>query len=235
MRHPAQIRAQGEQRATMAPFGRACGYRVLVLLMVVLTWSSIALCGEIHEAITKNDSAKVKELLKNDPNLVFSKDEDGFTPLHLAAANGHTGIVEFLLTTRAEVNSKDNAGSTPLHQAAAGQHNDIVELLLAQKADVDATDKHGLTPLHYAALSNNQDVVRSLLIHDANANIKDNEHGSTPLIIAVAKGNKKITELLLAHGADVNLADDYGTPLTWAIRMSHADVWDLLRQHGGHE
>jgi ankyrin repeat protein len=121
---------------------RVCGSRVFALLVLVLTWSSIALCGEIHEAVKNNDSAKVRGLIKNNPDLVFSKDEDGFTPLHLAAANGYKGMVEFLLTTKAEVNSKDNAGSTPLHQAATaeGQHSDLVELLLAHKADVDAAD-----------------------------------------------------------------------------------------------
>jgi uncharacterized protein len=215
--------------------GRAFGSRILVLLVLVLTWSGTALCGEIHAAVTKNDSAKVRDLIKNDPDLVFSRDEDGFTPLHLAAANGYKGIVEFLLTTKAEVNSKDNTGSTPLHQAAAGKHSDIVEMLLAQKADVDAADQHGLTPLHYATLANDQDVVKLLLTHGANANVKDNKHGNTPLIIAVAKGNKKAVELLLAHGADVNLADNDGTPLTWAMRTGHADVAGLLRQHGGHE
>src|SRR6185503_395937 len=122
----------------------------------MLTWSSLALCGEIHEAVKDNDIAKVRELIKNNPDLVASKDEDGFTPLHLAAANGYKGMVEFLLTTKAEVNSKDNAGSTPLHQATAaeGQHGDLVEVLLAHKADVNAADKHGLTPLHYATLAN---------------------------------------------------------------------------------
>jgi ankyrin repeat protein len=214
-------------------FERVRGSRVPLVFVLILTWSSLALCGEIHEAVKSNDSAKVRELIGNNPDLVFSKDEDGFTPLHLAAANGCKSIVEFLLTTKAEVNSKDNAGSTSLHQAAAaeGQHSDLVELLLAHKADVDAADKNGLTPLHYATLADNQDAVRSLLTHRANANVKDNKHGNTPLIIAVAKGNKKVAELLLAHGADVNLADNEGTPLAWATRTGHADVADLLRQH----
>jgi ankyrin repeat protein len=222
---------------TVTVFERARGSRVSLAFVLILTWSSVALCGEIHEAVTKNDGTKVRELIQNNPDLVFSKDEDGFTPLHLAAANGYKGLVEFLLTTKAEVNSKDNAGSTPLHQAAAaeGEHGALVELLLAHNADVDAADKHGLTPLHYATLANNQDVVKSLLTHGANANIRDNKNGNTPLIIAVAKGYKRVAQLLLEHGADVNLADNEGTPLAWATRTGHADVADLLRQHGGHE
>jgi ankyrin repeat protein len=110
-----------------------------------------------------------------------------------------------------------------------------VEVLLAHKADVNAADKHGLTPLHYATLANNRGVVKALLDHGANANAKDNEVGDTPLILAAGKGYKEVVELLLAHGADVNAADNIGTPLAWAMRTDHADVADLLRQHGGHE
>ena len=87
--------------------------------MLVLTLSSTALGGEIHEAVKANDLSKVKKLIKDNPDLIISKDEDGFTPLHLSAANGYKKIVELMLTNKADVNSKDKNGSTPLHRAAA--------------------------------------------------------------------------------------------------------------------
>jgi ankyrin repeat protein len=196
-----------------------------------------AMCQQIHEAVKDNNLPEIRLLIKNNPNLVLSKDEDGFTPLHLAAANGYKSMVEFLLSIKADVNAKDNAGSTPLHQAAAadGEHSDIVELLLARKADVNAADKQGLTPLHYALLADNPDVAIALLKHGANPNVKDNTAGHTPLILAAAKGYKQVTELLLMHGADVNASDDRGTPLAWAIRTDHANIANLLRQQGGHD
>lgn len=208
------------------------------LLALTLTmWSASAMCQQINKAVKDNNLPEVRQLLKNDPNLVASRDENGFTPLHLAAANGYESMVEFLLSTKADVNAKDNAGSTPLHQAAAadGEHRDIVELLLTHKADVNAADKQSLTPLHYALLADNPGVALTLLRHGADPNVKDNTAGHTPLILAVSKGYKQVTELLLVHGADVNAADDRGTPLAWAIRTGHANVADLLRQHGGHE
>jgi len=225
------------EKTMVTAFGRLFRFRTFVVFGFMLMWSSVALCGRIHEAVKNNESAKVRELIKNNPDLVFSKDEDGFTPLHLAAANGHKEIVEFLLTTKADVNARDNAGSTPLHQAAAaeGQHSDIVELLLKHGADVDAADRQWLTPLHYATLTDNQGAVRSLLNYGANPNAKDNKVGDTPLILAAGKGYKEVVEVLLAHGADVNLADNKGTPLTWATRTGHSDIADLLRKHGGHE
>jgi ankyrin repeat protein len=67
----------------------------------------------------------VKRLLKRDPDLVFTKDGKGATPLHVAASGGHAEIVAFLLANKADVNTKDNNGQTPLDCAA----NNIVDLL----------------------------------------------------------------------------------------------------------
>jgi uncharacterized protein len=216
---------------------RVSNFRVSLLIVLVLMSSRPAFCGKIHEAVKKDDKAKVRKLIGLDPDLVFSKDKDGFTPLHLAAANGNKDIAEFLLTAKADVNSRDNAGSTPLHQAEAakGDHADLVELLIEHRAEVDASDKHGLTPLHYGTLANNRNAVISLLNHAANVNVQANEGGATPLILAVGKGYKELVELLLAHGADVNLPDDRGTPLAWAKHAGHEDIAKLLGKQGGHE
>ena len=152
---------------------------------------------------------KVKSLIKDSPDLVFSKDEDGFTPLHLAAANGYKDIAELLLASKADIEAKDKSRSTPLHQAVASgaEHSDLVEVLIAHKADVNAADTNGLTPLHYATLADNGKIAKLLLIHGAHPDIRDKVDGNTPLIIAAGKGYKDVAEVLLANGADVNTAD----------------------------
>ena len=53
-----------------------------IVLMIILAWSSLAFCGEIHEAAKGGDLEKVKALLKANPDLVSSKDQAGATPLH---------------------------------------------------------------------------------------------------------------------------------------------------------
>jgi hypothetical protein len=83
--------------------------------LVALAWSSLAFCGEIQDAAIKGDLAKVKALLKDNPALVSSKDEDGWTPLHGAVINGHKDVVELLLlASKTEVNAKNNKDETPL-------------------------------------------------------------------------------------------------------------------------
>ena len=46
-------------------------------MLVALVWSSLAFCGEIHDAAKDGDLEKVKALLKDNPDLVNSKDNNG--------------------------------------------------------------------------------------------------------------------------------------------------------------
>lgn len=220
-------------------FGRPSSLRTfrLTAFVLALSLSNLAWAGEIHEAVKNNDLAKVRRLIKDSPDLVFNKDEDGFTPLHLAAANGYTEMADLLLANKADVNARDNSQSTPLHQAAAapGEHADLLQLLISHKSDVNAADTNGLTPLHYAALADNGKAVKLLLTNGAHPDVRERVDGNTPLIIATGKGYKDVAEVLLANGADVNAADKKGTPLAWAIHTGHPDIASLLRQHGGHE
>ena len=191
--------------------------------------------GKIRDAAGAGNLAKVKALLKDNPDLVFSKDNDDETPLHWAASRGHKDVAELLLANKAEVNAKDNGGSTPLHAAAGGGHKDVAELLLASKAEVNAKDNGGSTPLHYAAFGGYKDVAQLLLANKAEVDAKDNR-GRTPLQRAAVTGHRDVAELLLANKAEVNAkGDDNVTPLQAAVLKGNEDVAKLLRQHGGQD
>ena len=68
-----------------------------VVTMVALAWSSLGFGGEIHDAAKAGDLAKVKTLLKDNPDLVFSKDSYGRTPLHLVASSPKTSELEIVI------------------------------------------------------------------------------------------------------------------------------------------
>ena len=65
------------------------------------------------------------------------------TPLHWAVNEGHIDVVEFLLTSNADVNAKNALGATPLHLAAFKGNKGLARLLMNNKAQVNATNNDG--------------------------------------------------------------------------------------------
>jgi ankyrin repeat protein len=140
--------------------------RRAAVMLVALGWSSFAFCGEIHDAAKSGDLEKVKALLKNNPDFVFSRDDKyGGTPLQWTVVYGHKAVAELLLASKAEVNAKTITGQTPLHYAASKGHWDVTELLLANYAEVNSKATNGFTPLHEAALYGHKDVAELLRQH----------------------------------------------------------------------
>ncbi|XP_059609731.1 ankyrin repeat and sterile alpha motif domain-containing protein 1B-like [Phlebotomus argentipes] len=91
----------------------------------------------------------VQMLIRTHPNLLApyqSAERHNQTPLHLAARNGHTRVVEMLLAAGMDVNVVTAAGS-PLHEAALCGKDAVVRLLLTSGADLKVTDTSGRTPV----------------------------------------------------------------------------------------
>jgi ankyrin repeat protein len=159
-------------------------------------------CGPIHDAAKTGNLAKVKAILGENPELISSRDDDGWTPLHWAAVNGNGDVATFLLANKPEINAGNNIGGAALHIAAEFGAKAVVGLLLANGAEVNAGDRIGSTPLHEAAEFGNKKEVASLLSKGANVNAKG-FRGQTPLHAASAEGYRDVVQLLLAGKADV--------------------------------
>jgi ankyrin repeat protein len=84
------------------------------------------------------------------------------TPLHDAVSQGHTAIVELLITVGADVNAAMRKGETPLHWASHRGDLNTVQLLLAHGADPTAKDMAAQTPLDLARAQNHSAVAKVL-------------------------------------------------------------------------
>ncbi len=116
--------------------------------------------------------------------LLQSRDTGGDYPIHKAARNGHSGVVELILEyhpqavfLRMSLKGKPTypelgLGYTALHLAARGGHLDVLRILIDSGADIEArTDRSDLGAFHLAAAEGHEAVVRLLLQHSASAYI----------------------------------------------------------------
>lgn len=216
----------------------------------------------ILDAASLGDIEKVMTLVMDDPSLVESVDEYGYTALHRASSLGHIEIVRFLISRGADVNSRAN-DETPLYIAARYGNVEIAELLIKAGADPNARDDCNSTPLHEAVTSG-PEMIRLLVSAGADVNTLNSDgdapihmlygpqmyesakvlidagadihtkgfNGETPLHSAASECSE-LVNLLLEHGADIYAKDDYGrTPLNIAIQSGNEDCIRLLRDAG---
>lgn len=138
-------------------------FRNIVVLLVALAWNNFSFAGEIHDAAAKGDLEKVKSLLKDNPNLVFSSETNdtpllnGGMPLHFAVYNDQEAVAELLISNKADVNATNSGGATPLDLAAWKGYKDVTELLLTKGANLNGGDNNVGMALQLAVCGNHKD------------------------------------------------------------------------------
>mmetsp|Transcript_26150 Transcript_26150/g.34366 ORF Transcript_26150/g.34366 Transcript_26150/m.34366 type:complete len:435 (+) Transcript_26150:268-1572(+) len=100
---------------------------------------------DLLDACGAGSVALTRRLLRKgaDPNYQC---EDGWTPLHLAAAAGHVDIVAILIGHCATLDGLDFAGRTPLWWACYNGHLETVRCLIQRGADRSISDEEGYFP-----------------------------------------------------------------------------------------
>ena len=151
------------------------------------------------------------------------------TPLALAAARGHSEVVELLIQRRASTAASNlNCGETALHLAAAHGSQDCVKALLKGDAKADSNASYlSRTPLHAAASSGNLDVVKMFTDFYVDLNIVVPKSGDTPLHLAASRGHLQIVKWLVeGHRASNEELQFYDS----MVRQQYYQAWteDLL-------
>ena len=121
----------------------------------------------------KADDAKAGEDLLNRKHNVDVREQNGRTPLFIAASQGSEDFVELLVRHDAKIDAVDKFGNSPLYYAAAGNHVGVVEILLDGGANVNLQNRRGLTALMIAASEGHLATVQTLIDRKSDSSLTD--------------------------------------------------------------
>ncbi|KAL2912286.1 Transient receptor putative cation channel subfamily A member 1 [Polyrhizophydium stewartii] len=161
-----------------------------------------------------------------DPNLA---DDEGRSPLILAAAHGHGSTIKALLGAGALIDHRDNLGCTALHYAVAANSLEALDMLLSHGANMDFVDRSGDSLLHHAIRFGHREIAQRLIKRGHSPTIQ-NTTQMTPMHFAAKRGLAPIVISLFQRGADPTAVDGSGrTPLEY-VPDEFEDVADILKQ-----
>jgi len=157
---------------------------------------------ELFTAVLAGDVAKTAALLKSGADCNASN-EEGVTPLMLAAGAGQEEMVEMLIKAGAKVDSADVRGWTALFKAL----------------------------FNYEQNRGFPEIVSTLI--EAGANIEHQvAYGTRPLMIAAGYGEARVVEVLLAAGVDTAAMNEGGrSARTIAETKDYVEVVNQLHMH----
>lgn len=113
-----------------------------VLVIAVFSVSAGELEDQLFAVSKSGDTKQIKALLSKGADINLP-DENGLTPLIVAASEGKFDAVKLLLENEADIDQEERNGVTALMVASAQGHPKIVQLLLDNDAYVDVISSNG--------------------------------------------------------------------------------------------
>jgi len=183
----------------------------------------------LFQAALKGDK-EIMQLFIMHKDLINLRDkEDGFTPLIIAAANGHQEACEALLAAGADPRITDVRLCNALHSAAAMGKTAVVQTLVRFKELIEARSDTGFTPLLMAVDHGQAQCCEALIKAgaDATATVEGNN------ALHIAKGNLEVLRVFLGHKQLYEMTDKDGmTPLMQAAMQGHSEICEALVKAG---
>ncbi len=156
---------------------------------------------QLFNAVSKNDTVKVRELVKKGADVNAKYVENGWTPLFFACWDDHFGIAQLLIELGADVNVQNDAGYTP--EGIANWNLKIAKLLLESGANINFQSEvcgSSYTPLQWACCIKGVEMALLFVEYGADATFEDRD-GETAIdflkrLWSIEKLNKLCTYLL---------------------------------------
>ena len=182
-------------------------------------------CTALHH-IARTASG-VESILLDATCLVDVQDNNGNTPLILAAIEGFDEVIRRLILRGANANLVNNFGKAALHYLAMKNHWQAIHIIAASRADVNVTTRRGKTPLWYAVNNNRPEAVKTLLIANCTPEVVTIGCDAipSPVEVALNKGLYEIAKLLTLAGCAM------GPVSLWLKRVQVARSLHELEGH----
>ena len=176
------------------------------------------------EAAYVGDYPAVRRLV--DQGSDINMNQNGLTPLMLAAAGGHVDVVKYLGSKGADIHVEIQEGINALTMAS--ENLEVIMCLEKMGADLHANMAFMLS---LSAANGSLDVVEYLVEKGADVNIGISDR-LAPVACAAAQGHLDTVKYLVGKGADVN-ADVWA--LIYAYNNGHTEVVNYLKgqMYGG--
>eukprot|EP00933_Yihiella_yeosuensis_P042729 TRINITY_DN37403_c0_g1_i1.p1 TRINITY_DN37403_c0_g1~~TRINITY_DN37403_c0_g1_i1.p1 ORF type:complete len:351 (+),score=47.33 TRINITY_DN37403_c0_g1_i1:72-1055(+) len=146
---------------------------------------------DLWNAATDGDLQKMRRAIDRGAQVDVPRPPSGWTALICAAQNGHTEMVETLVTLKANLEIKDDEGHTALMFAARGNHTSTVTSLIRNRANIHARNNAGGTALFCAALNNHYEPVIALINAGADTEARD-QRGNSALDVVRLRCNNDL-------------------------------------------
>ena len=214
--------ATGEAKRELAAYFRSIG---------MTSKSDEAAAKSIHVAAKVGLIAALKKHLEAGVG-VNDKNDDGYTPLHLATKKGHLDVAGILLEAEADIAVASKSGKTALHYVSYYSGNaDLAKLLINAGSPINILDGRNKTPLDYAIAKKRAEVVELIRSEDGKT---ANELAAVGNIFAAAEvGDLVAIKKHIENGVDLNATNKQGyTALQMAVRRGQKDATALLLKNG---
>lgn len=166
----------------------------------------------LEQLMWNKDVAGIKKMTDADPGLINQRLINDETMLTIAAWNGETELIKYLIEKGADPGLQNKWDNAALHNASIKGYADIVAILLGNGADVNQKGSVGNSPLFQAAVNQHPETVALLLKYGAHVNAPNN-YQSTPIMASSWRGNPDVMSLLLQHGADYGFITEEGNTI----------------------
>ena len=190
---------------------------------------------ELFDAIENGNLDRVKQLITDDKSLIEVLNEQGSTPIMVAANNKQTAIVKLLLKKGANPKAENLHKYQAIHFAAKKGDYKTVKLLIEAGVPVNTPVSDGTLPINFAAWSG--DFETTVYVEEQGGDFKAIvSNNANMLMWSALGGNTALYDRYAAKGVDYTLRDTDGDgPLHWAATSESGLMVKHLLKTGNYD